>query len=249
MSSLFLPSLVELPAFGRNPLLCGERHTVEVQQFRHSLRRYLPSRASPHTKVSCLSWVAVSIHERTLHSHMRRAGSTHQISQTWTEKNEIVAPLAARKPPQALLSSTGPGPSGGFPLPQALLDAMPDVSTATTSTTGPTTSTTAGSGPSSTTAQGSFLPNLLLVLQSPTHVSPAEAEGGPGWLDMAIMGALDEFEAVPPAIISCVPPPSSLSSSEEEVSSSTPPVSTFDAALLDTPLSEVWRREATRHFE
>lgn len=94
------------------------------------------------------------------------------------------------------------------------------------------------------------MPNLLLVLQSPTHVSPAEAEGGPGWLDMAIMGALDEFEAVPPSIISCVPPLSSSSSSEEEeASSSTPPVSTFDAALLDTPLSEVWRREARRHFE
>lgn len=145
-------------------------------------------------------------------------------------------------PRQALLSSAGSGPTGGPRLPQELVDAMPEGHTTAAVTTSP--STTAGATTSA--APAGFVPNLLLVLQSPTHVSPAEAEAGPGWLDMAIMGALDEFETVPPAIISCVPPPSPAASS---TSSSTPLPSTFDAALLDMPLSEVWRREARRHFE
>ncbi|CAN0069334.1 unnamed protein product [Pylaiella littoralis] len=101
------------------------------------------------------------------------------------------------------------------------------------------------------------MPNLFLVLQSPTHVSPAEAEGGPDWLPLAVMEALDACEAVPPAIVSCVPPvvtPSSLSSSSQSSPSpSSSPSSlqqlSFEAEVLDTPLLNVWRQEARRHFQ
>lgn len=164
-----------------------------------------------------------------------RAAAHATNQRDWAETLENVASLRLVLR-QALLSSAGTGPNGDPSLPQALVGAMPEGGTTTTSTAD-------SSGSCGTTETAGFMPNLLLVLQSPTHVSPAEAEGGPGWLDMAIMGALDEFEAVPPAIVSCVPPASSGSSS------TTPLPSTFDAALLDMPLSEVWQREARRHFE
>lgn len=183
--------------------------------------------------------------DRTTCSGARRAHAQNQCC--LAEKLELVASLAAptRKSRQALLSSASPGPTGDSPLPQALVNAMPDGQSTTTL---PPPTTDSSSPGSTTTATTVFMPNLLLVLQSPTHVSPAEAEGGPGWLEMAVMGALDDFETVPPAIISCVPP-MMLEEAASSGSSSTLPFSTFDAALLDMPLSEVWRREARRHFE
>ncbi|CAN0499540.1 unnamed protein product, partial [Ectocarpus sp. 12 AP-2014] len=95
---------------------------------------------------------------------------------------------------EAIVRSSGP--AGEHPLPQALVDVIAD-----THTTTPTT--TANNKPSS----GDFMPNLWLVLQSPTSLPPTETEGLPDWLALSMMEALDACESVPPAIVSCVPPP------------------------------------------
>ncbi|CAM9545123.1 unnamed protein product, partial [Ectocarpus fasciculatus] len=142
---------------------------------------------------------------------------------------------------EAILGSSGL--AGEYALPQALVNAMAD--------THPTTPrTTANSKPSSGAgASGDFMPNLWLVLQSPTHPPPAEAEGIPDWLALSIMEALDACESVPPAIVSCVPPPPlPPAPASSPSSSSSPPVLSFDAALLDMPLADLWRKEARRHF-
>ncbi|CAN0517592.1 unnamed protein product, partial [Ectocarpus sp. 12 AP-2014] len=138
---------------------------------------------------------------------------------------------------EAIVRSSGP--AGEHPLPQALVDVIAD-----THTTTPTT--TANNKPSS----GDFMPNLWLVLQSPTSLPPAETEGLPDWLALSMMEALDACESVPPAIVSCVPPPPPSPAPASSSSSSSPlPVFSFDAALLDMPLADLWRREARRHFD
>lgn len=142
---------------------------------------------------------------------------------------------------QAIVRSSGL--VGEHPLPQALVDAIADTHT----TTPPTTANnkpTSGAG-----ASGGFMPNLCLMLQSPTDLPPAEAEGIPDWLALSIMEALDACDSVPPAIVSCVPPPPPPPAPASSSSLSlAPPVLSFDAALLDMPLVDLWRREAGRHF-
>lgn len=129
---------------------------------------------------------------------------------------------------QAIVSSTAPGLAGSHPLPHEVADAIaepPNPSTATSSST------------------GCFMPNVLLVLQGPVSGDAADDESSsPEWLTLSLMEALDACESIPPAVVSCVfPPISSESSSLPELP--------FDAVLLDTPLVELWRQEARRHFE
>lgn len=146
-------------------------------------------------------------------------------------------PLVSRTR-QAILTSPAPGPTDPHPLPHDLVDAMAGTRSF---------STASNSGGASTAG---FMPNVLLVLQSPAHAAAAVAEGsGAEWLTLSLMDALDACDSVPPAVVSCVPPPSPASSSSFARSSSSSPESPFDAVLLDTPLAELWRQEARKHFE